>query len=197
MLETRRIRGHLAAGAVALAVLLTPTWSAATLDVTATTAVTASLSISPDTITLKQGDEWRSTVTLSLPDGFGTTAELRAAGLPRGVGATSGPFSVAGTTGTTTVTFTADANAELGGATVTFTATSGSSTVDTLVALTVVGTTTGSQTSGSGGSSGSKGGCASSGFGSPTDLGVLGLGVAVLARLRRRTRGVRTRRQEP
>jgi subtilase family serine protease len=92
------------------------------------------LSDSPGSLTITQGNSGNSTITVNDLNGFNGSVTLAASGLPSGVTAT---FSTNPTTSTSTLTLTASATATTGTATVTITGTSGSLTATTTLALTV------------------------------------------------------------
>lgn len=93
-----------------------------------------SLSASPSSVSVVQGSNASSTITVTDLNGFTGSVNLSASGLPAGVTAT---FNPASTTGTSSVTFTASATATVGTSTVTITGTSGSLTHTTTISLTV------------------------------------------------------------
>ena len=88
----------------------------------------------PSTLTVSQGSNGTSTITVVPANGFSGSVTLSASGMPSGV--TAG-FSPNPTTSTSTLTLTASATAALGTSTVTITGTSGSLTATTTVTLTV------------------------------------------------------------
>jgi kumamolisin len=92
------------------------------------------LSDSPSSLTITQGGNGTSTITVHDVNGFNGSVTLAASGLPSGV--TAG-FSPNPTTGTSTLTLTASATAATGTVTVTITGTSGSLNASTTLALTV------------------------------------------------------------
>src|ERR1035441_9773744 len=91
------------------------------------------LSDSPSSLTITQGGNGTSTITVHDVNGFNGSVTLAASGLPSGV--TAG-FSPNPTTGTSTLTLTASATAATGTVTVTITGTSGSLNASTTLALT-------------------------------------------------------------
>ncbi|HEY6250609.1 MAG TPA: protease pro-enzyme activation domain-containing protein [Candidatus Angelobacter sp.] len=93
-----------------------------------------SLSASPASVSVTQGSNASSTVTVTPSGGFTGSVSLSASGLPSGVTAT---FGTNPTTSTSSVTFTASATATTGTSTVTITGTSGSLTHTTTITLTV------------------------------------------------------------
>ena len=97
------------------------------------------LSASPSSVTITQGNSGTSTITVTDVGGFSGSVTLSASGLPSGVTAT---FGTNPTTSTSTLTLTASSTATTGTATVTITGTSGTLTATTTVSLTVNSTTT-------------------------------------------------------
>src|SRR5205823_1589622 len=100
-----------------------------------------SLSVSPGSVTVAQGDSGTSTITETDLNGFNGSVTLSASGLPNGVTAA---FSPDPTTDTSTLTLTASSAATTGTATATVTGTSGSLTHTTAISLTVNASTGGS-----------------------------------------------------
>jgi PKD repeat protein len=99
-----------------------------------------SMSASPATLSLAQGANGTSSVTISPQNGFSGSVALSASGLPSGVTAS---FSPASTTGSSTLTLSASSTAATGNATVTVTGTSGSLTHTATLGLTVNAAVTG------------------------------------------------------
>lgn len=97
-----------------------------------------SLSASPSSLSIVQGANGTSTVTVAPSGGFTGSVSLAASGLPSGVTAS---FSPASATTTSTLTLTASSTATVGSSTVTITGTSGSLIHTTTVALTVTAAT--------------------------------------------------------
>ena len=93
-----------------------------------------SLSASPNTLTVVQGNQVSSTITITPANGFSGKVSLTASGLPTGVTAA---FSPNPATSTSSLTLTASATAATGTSTVTITGTSGSLTDTTTITLTV------------------------------------------------------------
>ncbi len=93
-----------------------------------------SLSASPASLSITQGNSGSSTITVNPINGFSGTVSLSASGLPAGVTAS---FSPSSTTSTSTLTLTASSTATTGTATVTITGTSGSTTHTTTISLTI------------------------------------------------------------
>jgi pro-kumamolisin-like protein len=104
------------------------------LTVNAAAQPNYSLSASPASVTITQGTNGSSTITVNGQNGFNGSVSLSAAGMPNGVTASLNPSS---TTTTSTLTLTASGTATTGRATVTITGTSGSLTHTTTVSLTV------------------------------------------------------------
>jgi kumamolisin len=92
------------------------------------------LSDSPSSLTITQGNSGTSTITVTDLNGFSGSVTLAASGLPSGVTAA---FGTNPTTGTSVLTLTASSTATTGSSTVTITGTSGSLTATTTLALTV------------------------------------------------------------
>jgi len=103
-------------------------------EVANTTAPDFTLSATPSTLTVVQGNSTPSTITVSPTGGFTGSVNLAATGLPSGVSAL---FSPASTTGTSTLTLTASSSAATGPASVTITGTSGALTQTATLNLTV------------------------------------------------------------
>jgi subtilase family serine protease len=98
------------------------------------------ISASPSSLTIKQGSNGTSTITITSQNGFNSATSLTASGLPSGVTAAFSPNPVtppANSSATSTLTLTAAANATVGTATVTVTGTSGSLSHGTNISLTV------------------------------------------------------------
>ncbi len=93
-----------------------------------------SLSANPSSVTITQGSNGTSTITVTPVGGFSGSVTLSASGLPSGVTAA---FSPNPTTTASTLTLTASATAATGTVTVTITGTSGSLTNATTISLTV------------------------------------------------------------
>jgi len=105
-----------------------------TLTVNTTPVPDFSLSASPSSLTVIQGNSGNSTITVTPVNGFNGSVSLSASGLPSGVTAS---FNPASTTSTSTLTLTASGTATTGTVTVTVTGTSGSLTHTTTITLTV------------------------------------------------------------
>jgi hypothetical protein len=95
-----------------------------------------SLSANPNTLSIAQGANGTSTITVNPINGFNGSVTLAAAGLPSGV--TAG-FNPNPTSTTSTLTLTVAANATPGTSTITINGTSGTLTASTTVSLTVTG----------------------------------------------------------
>jgi hypothetical protein len=93
-----------------------------------------SLTASPNTISVAQGNSAPSTITVVPANGFSSSVTLSASGLPNGVTAA---FSPNPTNTTSTLTLTASAFATTGTSTVTITGVSGALTHTTTIQLTV------------------------------------------------------------
>ncbi len=93
-----------------------------------------SLTAAPATVTISQGSQGTSTITVNPVNGFTGSVTLNATGLPSGV---TGTFTPNPATSTSTLTLAATATAATGTNTVTITGTSGSLTHQTTVSLTV------------------------------------------------------------
>jgi hypothetical protein len=99
-----------------------------------------SVSASPSSLTITQGSNGTSTITVTSLNGFNAATTLSASGLPSGVTAAFSTNPVtppANGTATSTLTLTASGTAATGPATVTITGTSGTTTHTTTIALTV------------------------------------------------------------
>jgi kumamolisin len=97
------------------------------------------LSDSPSSLSITQGSNGSSTITVTDVGGFTGSVTLAASGLPSGVTAA---FGTNPTTGSSVLTLTASSTATTGSSTVTITGTSGSLTATTKLALTVTATAT-------------------------------------------------------
>jgi poly(beta-D-mannuronate) lyase len=97
-----------------------------------------SLSASPASVTVVQGGNGTSTITVNPVNGFAGSVSLSASGLPSGVTASFNPASA---TTSSALTLTASGTATTGTATVTVTGTSGSLTHTTTISLTVQAST--------------------------------------------------------
>src|SRR5712671_4342760 len=107
-----------------------------------------SVSASPNSLTITQGGNGTSTITVTSLNGFNSATTLSATGLPSGVTSAFSTNPVtppANGTATSTLTLTASATATTGPATVTVTGTSGALTHSATIALTV-NSSTGTQT---------------------------------------------------
>lgn len=113
-----------------------------TLSLTVTAVATPDFTIgaAPSSVTIVQGGNGTSTITITSQNGFSSATTLSATGLPSGVTAQFSPNPVtppANSSVSSTLTLTASATATLGAATVTVTGTSGSLVHSTNIALTV------------------------------------------------------------
>jgi hypothetical protein len=104
------------------------------LTINAPAAPDYTLSASPTSLTIVQGNSGNSTITVKPANGFNGSVSLSASGLPSGVTASFNPTS---TTGTSTLTLSASSTATTGAATVTVTGTSGSLSHTTTISLTI------------------------------------------------------------
>jgi uncharacterized membrane protein len=104
------------------------------LTVNPAAAPNFSLSASPGSVTVVQGSQAATTITITPSNGFSSAVTLSASGQPSGVTAS---FSPNPATGTSTLTFTAGSTASTGTFNVTVTGTSGSLMHTTSVSLTV------------------------------------------------------------
>jgi hypothetical protein len=98
------------------------------------------VSASPNSVSVQQGSNATSTITVTSVNGFNSATTLTATGLPNGVTAAFNPNPVtppANGTVTSTLTLTASGSATTGTSTVTVTGTSGSTTASTTITLTV------------------------------------------------------------
>ncbi len=127
---------------------VTITGTSGSLNATTTVSLTVNaagtpnftVSASPSSLTITQGGNGTSTITVTSQNGFNSATTLSASGLPSGVTAAFSPNPVtppANGTVTSTLTLTASATATTGTATVTVTGTSGSLNHSTTIALTV------------------------------------------------------------
>jgi hypothetical protein len=103
-----------------------------------------SLSASPNSLSVAQGESVTSTITVNPQSGFNGSVNLSASGLPSGV--TAG-FSPNPATSSSTMTLTASATATTGTSTITVTGVSGNLTNTTSLSLTVTQLINGSQIS--------------------------------------------------
>jgi hypothetical protein len=99
-----------------------------------------SVSASPSSVSVQQGTNATSTVTVTSQNGFNSATTLSVSGLPSGVTAAFSTNPVtppANGSATSTLTFTASSTATTGTSTVTITGTSGTTTATTTISLTV------------------------------------------------------------
>ncbi len=108
--------------------------STTTLSLTVAAPPSFALTASPASLTVLQGANGASTITIAPQNGFNGTVTLAASGLPAGVTAT---FSAATAPQPGTLTLAASASATLGTAAITITGTSGSLSTTTTLSLTV------------------------------------------------------------
>ena len=104
------------------------------LTVSAPAAPNFSLSASPSSLTVKQGTNGSSTITVTPSNGFTGSVSLSNSTLPSGVTAT---FGTNPTSSTSVLTFTASSTATTGTSTITITGTSGTLTHTTTISLTI------------------------------------------------------------
>ena len=122
-----------------------------TISLTVSTGATANFAIgaSPSSVTVIQGSNATSTVTITSQNSFNAATTLSASGLPTGVTAAFVPNPVtppANGSVNSTLTFTASGTATTGTFSVTVTGTSGSLVHSTTISLTVSSSGTGGQT---------------------------------------------------
>src|SRR5262249_20753920 len=99
-----------------------------------------SISASPSSVTVIQGQNGTSTITITSLNGFNSATTLSATNLPSGVTAAFSPNPVtppANSTATSTLTLTASSTATTGTTNITVTGASGTITHNTTIALTV------------------------------------------------------------
>ncbi len=104
-----------------------------------------SVSASPSSVSVQQGTNANSTVTVTSQNGFNSATTLSVSGLPSGVTAAFSTNPVtppANSSATSTLTFTASSTATTGTSTVTVTGTSGTITHTTTIALTITAPST-------------------------------------------------------
>jgi subtilase family serine protease len=107
-----------------------------------TTSPSFSLSASPTSVSVLQGNSGSATITSTVSGGFDSAITLTASGQPSGVTVGFSPSSITGA-GTSTATFTVASSTTPGTYAITITGTSGSTTSTTTVSLTVTSTTAG------------------------------------------------------
>ncbi len=101
------------------------------------------LTASPGSLSITQGNSGSSTITSSVTGGFDSAITLSTSTLPSGVTASFSPTSITGA-GSSILTFTVSSTAATGTYTITVTGTSGSTSETTTVTLTVAAPQTGS-----------------------------------------------------
>jgi kumamolisin len=106
--------------------------------VPAATSPNFSLSASPASVSIVQGNSGSSTITSTVVDGFDSAVTLSYSTLPSGVTAAFSPTSITGT-GTSTLTFTVASTTTTGTYPITITGMGGGITQTTTVSLTVTG----------------------------------------------------------
>src|SRR6266436_4732102 len=110
--------------------------SPVSLTVNAAAQPNFSLSASPSSVTVTQGNSGTSTITVTPQNNFSGTVTFGTSGLPSGAGASFSPASVTGS-GNSTMTVTTSTSTPAGTYTITITGTSGSLSHSTTVSLTV------------------------------------------------------------
>ncbi len=108
--------------------------NATTISLTVKAPPSYTLSASPNSLTIVQGANGASTITVTPQNGFTGNVNLSASGLPSGVTASFNPSSTASTS---KLTLTASSTAATGTASVTVTGKSGSLTKTTTISLTI------------------------------------------------------------
>ena len=117
------------------------------LTITAAATPDFTVSASPASLSVTQGNSGSSTITTTVSGGFNSAVSLSTSGLPSGVTASFNPASIAAPgSGSSTLTFTASATATTGTANVTVTASGGGATHTATIALTITATGGGSTT---------------------------------------------------
>jgi nucleoside-specific outer membrane channel protein Tsx len=116
-----------------------------TVTVTPAPAPSFTLSASPNSLSVVQGSQGTSTITITPENGFNGSVSFSASGLPSGVTAAFNPNPA---TSTSTLTLTASGTATTGTTTVTVIGTSGSLTQTTTLTLTVTSASSGDFTIG-------------------------------------------------
>jgi hypothetical protein len=111
--------------------------STVTLIVNAAPTPNFSLSASPSNVTITQGSNGTSTITITRSNGFNSGVNLSASGLPSGVTAVFNPNQAVSTSSTLTMTASGTATTGTTTFTVTGTSTTGSPTHTTTITLTV------------------------------------------------------------
>jgi subtilase family serine protease len=115
-----------------------------TVSLTVTAAPSFTISASPTSVSVVQGNSGASTVTTTAINGFNNEITLSATGQPSGVTVTFNPTSIAAPgSGTSTATFAVSSTAAPGTYTITLTGTGGGVTESANVSLTVTSATNG------------------------------------------------------
>ncbi|HXN49217.1 MAG TPA: protease pro-enzyme activation domain-containing protein [Bryobacteraceae bacterium] len=110
----------------------------ATVSLTVTAAPNFSITASPSSVSVVQGNNGTSTITTAVAGGFNSAISLSASGQPSGVTVTFNPSSIAAPgSGTSTMTMAVASTVATGTYTITVTGTGGSITHTTAVTLTV------------------------------------------------------------
>jgi len=107
------------------------------LTVNAVAQPNFTLSASPTSVTVTQGNSGTSTITVTAQNGFSGTVGFTTSGVPSGATASFSPNSVTGGSGSSTMTVSTSTSTPTGTYTITITGTSGSLTHTTTVSLTV------------------------------------------------------------
>jgi len=107
-----------------------------TVSLTVTVPPNFSLSASPASVSVAQGNSGKSTITSTVTGGFNSAISLSPSGQPSGVTVGFNPTSITGA-GTSTMTMTVGSSTATGTYIITVTGTSGSTTNTTTVSLTV------------------------------------------------------------
>jgi len=105
----------------------------------ASTTPTFTVSASPASVSVLQGNSGGSTITVNFLNGFSSTVALSASGGPAGLGLGLSPTSISASGGTSALTITVPSNATTGTYPITVTGIGGSVTQTTTVSLTING----------------------------------------------------------
>jgi hypothetical protein len=115
----------------------------AVLDIIFNPTSNFSISASPNTLSLVQGNSGSTSISTSVSGGFNSAVSLSATGLPAGVTASFNPTSIAAPgSGTSTMTLSVGASTASGTYSITVTGSGGGNTHTTTVSLTVTTATT-------------------------------------------------------
>lgn len=108
------------------------------LTISAAATPSFTLTASPATLSVAQGNSGSSTISTTISGGFNAVVSLSVAGLPSGVTASFNPVSIAAPgNGSSTLTLSASTTATAGTATLTVTATGGGITQTATISLTI------------------------------------------------------------